>query len=117
MRLALNSVIMWSVKHMATLANPSVCTSGADLFLEHHVTALYRRGSSWEVERKAGGSETFDAVILTMPMPQILQLQGDVGKRETLAHETETETDTKTKRGLSELNYHDDCGRVRNLAV
>ncbi|KAM6897546.1 renalase [Xenentodon cancila] len=54
--------------------------SGADLFLEHHVTALYRRGASWEVERKAGGSDTFDAVVLTMPVPQILQLQGDVGK-------------------------------------
>ncbi|KAF6718261.1 Renalase [Oryzias melastigma] len=53
--------------------------SGADVFLEHHVTALYRRGASWEVERKSGGSETFDAVVLTMPVPQILQLQGDLG--------------------------------------
>uniref|UniRef100_A0A3B4Z2H2 Renalase, FAD dependent amine oxidase n=1 Tax=Stegastes partitus TaxID=144197 RepID=A0A3B4Z2H2_9TELE len=54
--------------------------SGADLFFEHHVTALYRRGASWEVEKKAGGSETFDAVVLTMPVAQILQLQGDVGQ-------------------------------------
>ncbi|XP_041829504.1 renalase [Melanotaenia boesemani] len=52
--------------------------SGADVFLERHVTALYRRGASWEVERTAGGSETFDAVVLTMPVPQILQLQGDL---------------------------------------
>uniref|UniRef100_A0A3Q3A5G5 Renalase, FAD-dependent amine oxidase n=1 Tax=Kryptolebias marmoratus TaxID=37003 RepID=A0A3Q3A5G5_KRYMA len=52
--------------------------SGADLFLQHHVTGVYRRGASWEVARKAGDSETFDAVVLTMPVPQILQLQGDL---------------------------------------
>ncbi|MEQ2243362.1 hypothetical protein ILYODFUR_006306 [Ilyodon furcidens] len=52
--------------------------SGADLYLEYHVTGLYYRGGSWEVERN-GGSEKFDAVILTMPVPQILQLQGDLG--------------------------------------
>lgn len=52
--------------------------SGAELFFGRHVTGLYRRGASWEVQKKAGGSETFDAVILTMPVPQILQLEGDV---------------------------------------
>lgn len=60
----------------------SVCAPGADLFFEHHVTGLYRRGASWEVQRKTGDSETFDAVVLTMPVPQILQLQGDVGHGE-----------------------------------
>ncbi|KAM4525402.1 renalase [Odontesthes bonariensis] len=64
---------------MGSLVKHFLSESGADLFLEHHVTALYRRGASWEVEKKAGGSETFDAVVLTMPVPQILQLQGDVG--------------------------------------
>ena len=47
------------------------------------MTGLYRRGASWEVQRKAGGSEMFDAVVLTMPVPQILQLQGDLGHSET----------------------------------
>ncbi|XP_037836820.1 renalase isoform X2 [Kryptolebias marmoratus] len=55
-----------------------VTPRGADLFLQHHVTGVYRRGASWEVARKAGDSETFDAVVLTMPVPQILQLQGDL---------------------------------------
>uniref|UniRef100_A0A3P9KJH5 Renalase, FAD-dependent amine oxidase n=1 Tax=Oryzias latipes TaxID=8090 RepID=A0A3P9KJH5_ORYLA len=64
---------------MSSLVKHFLSQSGADVFLEHHVTALYRRGASWEVERKAGGSETFDAVVLTMPVPQILQLQGDLG--------------------------------------
>ncbi|XP_029933873.1 renalase isoform X2 [Myripristis murdjan] len=53
-------------------------SESADLCFEHHVTGLYRRGASWEVHRKAGGSEEFDAVVLTMPVPQILQLQGDL---------------------------------------
>ncbi|MEQ2270981.1 hypothetical protein XENORESO_018897, partial [Xenotaenia resolanae] len=59
--------------------------SGADLYLEYHVTGLYYRGGSWEVERN-GGSEKFDAVILTMPVPQILQLQGDLGNCKTLTN-------------------------------
>ncbi|XP_056867473.1 renalase [Takifugu flavidus] len=53
--------------------------SGADLVCERHVTSLYRRGASWEVETKLGDRERFDVVVLTMPVPQILQLQGDVG--------------------------------------
>lgn len=65
---------------MCSVVKHFLSQSGADLFLERHVTGLYRRGASWEVQRKAGGSETFDAVILTMPVPQILQLQGDVGQ-------------------------------------
>uniref|UniRef100_A0A672FDR3 Renalase, FAD-dependent amine oxidase n=1 Tax=Salarias fasciatus TaxID=181472 RepID=A0A672FDR3_SALFA len=36
--------------------------------------------------RKVGESETFDAVVLTMPVPQILQLEGDVGPCESIKH-------------------------------
>lgn len=46
------------------------------------MTSLYCRGASWEVQTKLGDSEQFDAVILTMPAPQILQLQGDIGNGE-----------------------------------
>lgn len=65
---------------MCSLVKHFLSESGADLFFEHHVTGLFRRGASWEVQRKAGGSDVFDAVVLTMPVPQILQLQGDVGE-------------------------------------
>ncbi|XP_062234439.1 renalase [Platichthys flesus] len=65
---------------MGSVVKHFLSESGADLLFDHHVTGLYRSGASWEVERKAGASETFDAVILTMPVPQILQLQGDVGQ-------------------------------------
>lgn len=74
----------YSTNYMTPLGMGSVVKhflseSGADLLFEHHVTGLYRHGASWEVQRKQGSSETFDAVVLTMPVPQILQLQGDVG--------------------------------------
>lgn len=42
------------------------------------MTSLYCHGASWEVQTKLGDSDQFDAVILTMPAPQILQLQGDI---------------------------------------
>ncbi|XP_031168066.1 renalase isoform X2 [Sander lucioperca] len=64
---------------MCSIVKHFLSESGADLFLERHVTGLYRRGASWEVQRKAGDSEMFDAVVMTMPVPQILQLHGDVG--------------------------------------
>ncbi|NXA42389.1 RNLS Renalase, partial [Eudromia elegans] len=52
--------------------------SGADVFFEHHVTQICLRDGKWEVSRKTGSPEQFDVVILTMPVPQILQLQGDI---------------------------------------
>ncbi|XP_060795742.1 renalase isoform X4 [Neoarius graeffei] len=53
--------------------------SGAEVLFGHHVTHVYRRGPCWEVHRKEGSPEQFDVVVLTMPIPQILQLQGDIG--------------------------------------
>ncbi|KAJ8284835.1 hypothetical protein COCON_G00036850 [Conger conger] len=53
-------------------------SAGAEVQFEHHVTHVLRKGAGWEVQRKGGTPETFDAVVLTMPVPQILQLQGDV---------------------------------------
>lgn len=54
-------------------------SAGAEVFFGHHVTHVSRRGSLWEVCRKEGVPEQFDVVVLTMPVPQILQLQGDIG--------------------------------------
>lgn len=52
--------------------------SEAEVQLLRHVTCLSRRDACWEVEFSDGQSEAFDAVILTMPVPQILQLPGDL---------------------------------------
>ncbi|KAJ4919971.1 hypothetical protein JOQ06_000208 [Pogonophryne albipinna] len=63
----------------------------AEVFFERHVTGLFRRGASWEVQSRAGDSEMFDAVVLTIPVPQILQLEGDLRESETHTH-THTHT-------------------------
>ncbi|XP_037256572.1 renalase isoform X2 [Falco rusticolus] len=52
--------------------------SGADVFYEQLVTCISLRDGKWEVSRKMGPPEQFDIVILTIPVPQILQLQGDI---------------------------------------
>ncbi|KAM9011989.1 renalase isoform 1-T1 [Ara ararauna] len=53
-------------------------SAGADVFYEQHVTHISLRDGKWEVFRKTGPPELFDIVILTMPVPQILHLQGDI---------------------------------------
>ncbi|KAM9462421.1 renalase isoform 1-T1 [Clarias gariepinus] len=53
--------------------------SGAEVLFSHQLTHVYRRGPCWEVHRKDGSPEQFDVVVLTIPIPQILQLQGDIG--------------------------------------
>ncbi|XP_061561439.1 renalase isoform X2 [Phycodurus eques] len=63
---------------MSSVVKHFLRESGADVFLEHHVTGLSRRGASWEVHRKRGASRHFDSVLLTVPVPQILELQGDL---------------------------------------
>nr|XP_032626190.1 renalase isoform X5 [Chelonoidis abingdonii] len=60
------------VKHYLTES------AGADVLYEHHVTQIYLRGGKWEVCKKTGSPEQFDIVVLTIPVPQILQLQGDI---------------------------------------
>ncbi|NXG20561.1 RNLS Renalase, partial [Grallaria varia] len=52
--------------------------SGADVSCEQHVTHINLRDGRWEVSRKSGPPEQFDVVILTIPVPKILQLRGDI---------------------------------------
>ncbi|XP_064418802.1 renalase [Latimeria chalumnae] len=52
--------------------------SGSDVNYDSHVHHIYFKNRRWEVSRKAGSSEQFDIVILTMPVPQILQLEGNI---------------------------------------
>jgi renalase len=42
------------------------------------VTQINLKNDKWEVFKETGFSEQFDLVVLTMPVPQILQLQGDI---------------------------------------
>jgi len=43
---------------------------------EHHVSEIKQLGGKWHVTTLAGKSEVFDAVVLTMPVPQLLNLNG-----------------------------------------
>ncbi|XP_020830614.1 renalase [Phascolarctos cinereus] len=52
--------------------------SGVEVSYGHRVTEIYLKDDKWEVHKEVGGSELFDIIILTMPVPQILQLQGDI---------------------------------------
>ncbi|XP_006880380.1 PREDICTED: renalase [Elephantulus edwardii] len=52
--------------------------SGAEVCFRHCVTGITLRNDKWEVSREAGSPELFDFVVLTMPVPEILQLQGDM---------------------------------------
>ncbi|XP_059028461.1 renalase-like isoform X2 [Mustela lutreola] len=52
--------------------------SGADVCFRHRVTQVNLRNDKWEVSKETGPPEQFDIVVLTMPVPRILQLQGDI---------------------------------------
>lgn len=54
-------------------------SAGAEVLYNRQVTHIYRKDAGWEVCPNDGTPEQFDIVVLTMPVPQILQLQGDVG--------------------------------------
>lgn len=93
---------------MCSLVKHYLAESGAELFFGRHVTGLYRRGASWEVQKKAGGSETFDAVILTMPVPQILQLEGDVTQLLSVQQRERLEGVVYSSRFAVALFFHPD---------
>ncbi|XP_039079275.1 renalase-like [Hyaena hyaena] len=57
--------------------------SGADVHFQRCVTQIDLRNDKWEVSRETGPPEQFDVVVLTMPVPQILQLRGDIANCES----------------------------------
>ncbi|XP_043912239.1 renalase isoform X2 [Protopterus annectens] len=65
---------------MSSIVKHYLQESGAEVTYNCLVTHMYLRNGKWEVQRKSGSSEMFDIVVLTMPVPQILQLQGDITK-------------------------------------
>jgi protoporphyrinogen oxidase len=54
--------------------------SGAELKFNHLIEDIQEDGDRYVVKTQHGVTETFDCVILTMPVPQILKLQGIVQK-------------------------------------
>lgn len=68
-----------------------------DLQFNRHVTSVTQNGNKFDVETKDGCRDTFDVVVLTMPVPQILQLDGCV--KSTLLN------DKKQREALSAVKY------------
>ncbi|XP_045437838.1 renalase isoform X2 [Pipistrellus kuhlii] len=52
--------------------------SGANIRFRQWVTQINLRNNKWEVSKETGSPEQFDIVVLTMPVPQILLLKGDI---------------------------------------
>lgn len=63
---------------MSSLVKHFLRQSEAEVVLERRVVGVFRRGACWEVREGGGVSESFDAVVVTIPVPQLLQLDGDI---------------------------------------
>nr|XP_044997897.1 renalase isoform X2 [Jaculus jaculus]XP_044997898.1 renalase isoform X2 [Jaculus jaculus] len=79
--------------------------SGADVYFRQHVTKINLRNDKWEVSKETGSSEQFDAVVLTMPVPQILELQGDIANLITECQKKQMESVTYSSRYALGLFY------------
>ena len=51
---------------------------GANVQLNRRLSSLRQEGNAWSVVSDDGVTACFDAVVLTIPVPQILQLNGDM---------------------------------------
>lgn len=60
------------VKNILSKANIS------ETKFSHHVQSIDKKNDMWVVETKTGEREDFDAVILTVPVPQLFLLEGTV---------------------------------------
>jgi renalase len=49
-----------------------------EIHFGYHVVSIHKEGKLWLVETKSGVKDMFDIVILTMPVPQVLDLQGSL---------------------------------------
>ncbi|XP_004680953.1 PREDICTED: renalase isoform X2 [Condylura cristata] len=52
--------------------------SGAEIHFRQCVTEINLKNDKWEVSKETGSPEHFDLIVLTMPVPHILQIQGDI---------------------------------------
>ena len=54
--------------------------TGCQIKFNHHISEITKQNEQWIVSTLSGDSEIFDAVVLTMPTPQVLQLKGTVSE-------------------------------------
>ncbi|XP_052782750.1 renalase-like [Mya arenaria] len=63
---------------ISSLVKYFVNKSGSTVERSHQITSVSKDGNGVKVTTDQGLSDTFDAIVLTMPVPQILQLKGDI---------------------------------------
>ncbi|XP_068247553.1 renalase-like isoform X2 [Palaemon carinicauda] len=78
------------VKHFMNSAN-------IDVKFGYHVNRIDLSDNKWNVQTNDGAADTFDAVVLTMPVPQLFGLSGTV--KDTL------ENDEKLRSSLLSVDY------------
>lgn len=49
-----------------------------EICFEHHITEISQVSNKWFVRTTSGTKNYFDIIILTMPVPQILELEGNI---------------------------------------
>merc|ERR1711973_166521 len=52
--------------------------SGVDVEFNQRIMDVSRNKDKWTVKTEKGLEDTFDAVVLTLPVPQVLELKGDI---------------------------------------
>ncbi|XP_038678301.1 renalase isoform X1 [Scyliorhinus canicula] len=77
----------------------------SDVFYNRHVTHINLKEGKLEVCSMSAPSEMFDAVVLTMPVPQILQLQGHIENLISESQRQQLETATYSSRFALALFY------------
>ncbi|XP_069701624.1 renalase-like [Periplaneta americana] len=79
-----------ATRGMSALVKHFLFDVADEIHFEHEVIALNVEDRSWLVETKSGVRGTFDIVILTIPIPQVLQLIGFIqeviSKNEKIEH-------------------------------
>jgi renalase len=63
---------------MNCLAKHFLHNAADEIHFGYHVVSICKQGRSWFVETKCGVKDMFDVVILTMPVPQMLDIGGSI---------------------------------------
>ena len=67
-----------AAKGLNSIAKHFLSLSKTTVAFQHHLKGISIKGSQLHCETSSGGDTLFDGVLLTMPVPQILDLQGSL---------------------------------------
>jgi len=70
----------YSPDGMSSLVKHFFNRSGAEVIFNQHVVDITKEDGKWRVLTEQGLEGLFEAVVLTLPVPQLLDLQGDIAQ-------------------------------------